>query len=234
MVKIKRIMDYTEYLIEYGLTRQEATIYISLLKHGSMTGYEVSKDTGISKSNVYSALKGLTQKGAAVCEEHEATRYLPVEPKIFCDNHLRYLHEVRENIIKWQPKKAEITEGYITINSARNIKNKIYEMLDKCELRLYIMADSQVIDLYARELARLAEAGKKIVVLSDSDPKIKKATFYKIDNSKGQIRFVVDSGFVLTGGFSESDGDTCLYSRQENLVNLVKETIKSRMLLSEK
>ncbi len=46
----------TEYLMEFGLTRQEATIYLNLMERGMQTGYEVSKQTGISRSNVYRAL----------------------------------------------------------------------------------------------------------------------------------------------------------------------------------
>ena len=46
----------TEYLMEFGLTRQEATIYLNLMERGMQTGYEVSKQTGISRSNVYLSL----------------------------------------------------------------------------------------------------------------------------------------------------------------------------------
>jgi sugar-specific transcriptional regulator TrmB len=49
----------------FGLTRQEAIIYITLLSNNYMTGYEISKLTGISKSNTYSSLTGLVSKGAA-------------------------------------------------------------------------------------------------------------------------------------------------------------------------
>lgn len=52
----------TEYLMEFGLTRQEATIYLNLMERGMQTGYEVSKQTGISRSNVYRALAGLVEK----------------------------------------------------------------------------------------------------------------------------------------------------------------------------
>ena len=34
-----------DILIDFGLTRQEGTIYSALLNHGEMTGYEVAKDT---------------------------------------------------------------------------------------------------------------------------------------------------------------------------------------------
>lgn len=225
-------MDYIEYLIEYGLTRQEAVIYVELQKHGSMTGYEVAKETGISKSNVYAALKGLTQKGAAVCEEGEITRYLPVEVDSFCDNHLRYLNEMREQLIKNKPKQIETVEGYITIQSYRHICNKIFELLRKCEKRLYIMAETKVVMQFKDELEELARAGKKVVILTGTELIVEGATVYKTEIVAGQIRFITDSSYVVTGTLSGSSEDTCLYSGQENLVNLVKETIKNKMLLA--
>ena len=52
-------LQFIDNLISFGLTRQEATIYTALLTHGDMTGYEVSKETGISRSNAYAALSNL-------------------------------------------------------------------------------------------------------------------------------------------------------------------------------
>ena len=46
-------------LMQFGLTRQEASIYICLASNRELSGYEVSKITGISRSNVYSALASL-------------------------------------------------------------------------------------------------------------------------------------------------------------------------------
>ena len=51
-----------DILTEFSLTRQEASIYAALLNHGDMTGYEVAKDTGFSRSNVYAALNALVEK----------------------------------------------------------------------------------------------------------------------------------------------------------------------------
>lgn len=227
-------MDYIEQLTEFGLTRQEATIYVELIRHGSMTGYEVSKETGISKSNIYAALKGLTLKGAAICEEREATKYLPVDVKLFCDNHLRSLEDTKKSLINNQPKQVIESEGYITISSDKNIKNKIHDMLSRCSKRLYLMAEARVIELFSDALSSLALEGKKVVLLSDKKVDIKKATFYKIESVDNNIRFIVDSDFVLTGSIKGSVDDTCLYSGQETLVNLVKETIKNKMLLADK
>ena len=54
-----------EYLKSFGLTGQEASIYEALLINGEMTGYEVAKETGISRSYVYGAMSALVDKGAA-------------------------------------------------------------------------------------------------------------------------------------------------------------------------
>ncbi len=57
----------TEKLVQFGLTRQEATIYMCLLRSKDLSGYEVSKLTGISRSNVYSALAALVDEGRHIC-----------------------------------------------------------------------------------------------------------------------------------------------------------------------
>ena len=81
-------MNFIDSLNDFGLTRQEGTIYSALLNHGEMTGYEVAKDTGISRSNVYAALTALVEKGAACLIEGESTKYRPVEITLFTSNRI--------------------------------------------------------------------------------------------------------------------------------------------------
>ena len=45
-------MDAAEMLMQFALTRQEALIYMALITDGAMTGYEVAKQLGISRSYV--------------------------------------------------------------------------------------------------------------------------------------------------------------------------------------
>ncbi len=54
-----------EYLMHFGMSRQEATVYLRLIEAGKQTGYEIARDTGISRSNVYASLAALVEKGAA-------------------------------------------------------------------------------------------------------------------------------------------------------------------------
>ena len=55
----------SEYLMHFGLSRQEAIVYERLLSGGKQTGYEIASGTGISRSNAYPSLAALVEKGAA-------------------------------------------------------------------------------------------------------------------------------------------------------------------------
>lgn len=222
-----------DILTEFSLTRQEASIYAALLNHGDMTGYEVAKDTGFSRSNVYAALTALVEKGAAYLVEGEATKYRPVEIKTFTSNKIKELSSHAAWLEKHGPQKVEEKDGYITIVGAKNIRNKIREMLEKTELRLYLMAPAEIIREYENELKALAAAGKKIVLLTEGY-KLKGATVYNAKPDEGQIRFITDTAYVLTGELTDDEHNTCLYSGQKHLIEVMKEALKDKItLLSE-
>ena len=223
-----------DVLTEFSLTRQEASIYAALLNHGDMTGYEVAKDTGFSRSNVYAALMALTEKGAAYLVQGESTKFRPVELKQFTQNKINELTKQATWLEKHGPQKVVSCEGYITIVGARNIRNKIREMLNKTELRLYMMAPANVLEEFKTDLCELVAAGKKVVLLT-KDFKLTGAKIYDTKPDDGQLRFISDSAYVLTGQLTGDEHDTCLYSGQKNLVEVMKEALKDRItLLSEK
>ena len=88
-----------ERLIEFGLTRSEAQIYLCLLERKELTGYEVSKETGIARSNVYGSFSGLVAKGAVYVMDGTPAKYLAVNIAEFCDNRIRLLTIEKERLI---------------------------------------------------------------------------------------------------------------------------------------
>ena len=96
--------SFVEYLMEFGLTRQEASIYQCLLVEGKVTGYEVAKLTGISRSNAYNSLANMTEKGASYLVEEGTTRkYVPVPLEEFCKNRIRRLEESKKWLVSHEP-----------------------------------------------------------------------------------------------------------------------------------
>ncbi|MBR4791254.1 MAG: TrmB family transcriptional regulator [Treponema sp.] len=224
-------LQFTDNLISFGLTRQEAVIYTTLLSHGDMTGYEVSKETGISRSNAYAALSNLVDKGASYLIEGDSTKYHPVDVDTFTKNVLNELQEKAVFIHEHAPEKQVETDGYITIIGARNIQNKLLQMIKETRIRLYISASARIVDAYEEELNELIGKGKKVVLMTDSSYNLDGAIVYHTDPEPGQLRVIIDSSYVMTGELTGSDDDNCLYSGQKNLVTVMKEALKNKIVL---
>ena len=123
----------TEYLVHFGLSRQEALVYEQLLAGGKQTGYEIARDTGISRSNAYTSLAALVEKGAAYLVEESAKKYIPVCPEEFCGNRIRRMQEEQRWLVENLSRPAPEEEGYITVDREENIKDRIYNLLDQAE-----------------------------------------------------------------------------------------------------
>lgn len=224
-----------EKLMKFGLTRQEASIYLCLLRNKELSGYEVSKLTGISRSNVYSALAGLVEEGAAYLLEGETNKYTAVCVADFCKNRIRELEQLGEELVAQVPQMEPNTEGYITISSHKHIMDKIYNMLEHVEYRVYIAIPMQYLERIRACLERLLSQGKKVVLLlaGPIEPALSGSIVYVTGKQDPQLRLIVDSAYVLTGEMTGSDTDSCLYCGQRNFVNVFKESLRNEIKLIE-
>lgn len=75
------------HLRNLGFTEMESKIMVELATKGQASGYEVAKQLGVSRSNVYAALQRLTQQGYVRCGEGEPARY-SVQSRGACDHDL--------------------------------------------------------------------------------------------------------------------------------------------------
>lgn len=210
----------------YGLTRQEAIIYITLLSNGNITGYEISKLTNISKSNTYSALSNLVSKGAAYIATEEATKYLAVGIEEFCQNRIRLMEEAKKELatLSFIDHSAE---GYITIFGRQNILNKIHTMIEGTKYRIYVSVNSELLVQFKIELQKLIEQDIKVVIITEKETELTGATIYYTKNMDYKIRIIVDSMEVLSGLLEKN----CLYSKNENLFSIFKDMLMNEIEL---
>lgn len=224
--------EIIDKLMKFGLTRQEATIYLCMTKNTELTGYEVSKLTGISRSNAYASLSSLVDAGAAYLLEGTTNKYICVDIDEFCTNKIRELTETKNELIKSIPRIGNACDGYITITNYKHIMDRIHFMLEKAEYRVYISMPVGFLEKIRSDLEKLISDGKKVVLLVDEDVKLKGSIIYKTKKSEYlQVRLIVDSAYVLTGDLSGSANDTCLYCGQPNFVNVFKESLKNEIKL---
>lgn len=227
-------MELIEGLTHFNLTKQEATLYVLLLKEGYLTGYEAAKQTGISRSNTYTALAGLVEKGAAyVLEEGKVTRYTPVAPEEFCTNKIERLQEIKQKVLSQLPVLKSDAEGYITIKGELEIINKLKNTVRQAEARIYVSANKRVMELLKLELVDALDRGLKVVIISDKQFTLPQAICYGTEKQNEQIRLIADSQTVVTGDLEDEENSTCLYSCKRNLVDLFKDALKNEIKLIE-
>ena len=224
-------------LMLFGLTRQEAVIYLCLFQNGEMTGYEVSKQTGISRSNVYSGLSGLADKGAAYLEEGNTSKYIAVPIEEFCENKIRSLNNEKEYLKEHLPSKKEKELGYLTISGNRNIGDKMVTMIKEAKMRIYFSASYKRIEELKEEFFKALDKGIKLVLITDELPSdvrlLNESICYLGEKKESSIRLIVDSEYALTGELTGSKEDTCLYTGQKNFIEVFKDALRNEIRLIE-
>ncbi|SFU56720.1 Sugar-specific transcriptional regulator TrmB [Clostridium sp. DSM 8431] len=224
-------MGIEERLMNFGLTRQEAVIYLLLFREGQLNGYEASKLTSISRSNAYNALASLVEKGAAYIIEGDTVKYTPVPVEEFCNNKIAEMKNNKEKILESVPKRRCESNGYITITGEKHIMDKFRNILINVKSRIYLSVYEDILKRFEDELLDLIKRGIKVVIITDSKFKLEGAIIYHAQNKPGQIRLIADSKYVLTGEISDKVNSTCLYSSNNNLVEIFKESLTNEIKL---
>lgn len=69
-------------LQQLGFTEYEARAYVALLQRSPVNGYELAKESGVPRANIYAVLQRLEERGAAVRQDTPSgARYQAVAPK---------------------------------------------------------------------------------------------------------------------------------------------------------
>lgn len=223
---------FAEKLMGFGLTRQEALIYECLLSEGKTTGYEVAKLIGISRSNAYNSLASMTEKGAAYLVEEGTTRkYVPVGLEEFCKNRIRRMEEDKKWLCDHKPAEKDYVEGYITIEGAANIMDKMRNLLCSVSESVYVSCTRNNLLMVVKELEYLIKMRKKVVIITDQLIRFDGAKVY-IGNARGtSVGLIVDCKKVLAGEYGEGSMNTCLYSGQKNFVKLYNTALLNEIKL---
>ncbi len=226
-------MDQYEALMQFGLTHQEAVLYVTLVREGTLTGYEASKRTGISRSNAYTALAALSEKGAAYIASGTPVKYTAAPVEEFCSGKIKHLSILAKKLEEELRSGGQETDEYITIKGDRHIDDKIRYMLRHTKYRIYFSAESKIIEQYRIFLQQMTQQGMKVVVITDHNLELEGATVYISRRKENEIGVIIDSSVVLTGEMGKGTQSGCLFSGKKNLVNLFKESMSNEIKLIE-
>ncbi len=226
-------MNLVESLQKIGLTGHEALLYVTLCKEGELTGYEAAKLTGIPRSNAYLALAGLVEKGGAYRIESEAAKYTAVPVAEFTRNMRRELGQVLDFIELNIPAIDERFHSFITVSGLKQIIHKMKNIIEQAGERIYLSCSPVELDYVINELADAVKRGLKVVLITGQSFHQDGFKVYVTGKQPGQIRLIADSESVLTGELNNAGNCSCLYSQNENLINLIKDSLTNEIKLIE-
>lgn len=222
-------MEVIDALMQAGFTRHESMLYLTLCREGELTGYEASKLTGIPRSNAYLGLAGLCDKGGAYKINGETVKYAAVDVQEFAENLKRRFSEIIK-VIEEIPPVNTSKDMFITINGTTQIVNKMKNLIEQAEQRIYVSISRDQLELVKQELVDAKKRGLKVVIITSEGPQIEDITYYITGQQSGNIRLITDSSNVLTGHLSETN-PTSLYSMNQNLVDLIKDSLTNEIKL---
>lgn len=107
-----------ELLAEFGLTKNEVNVYLTLLKIGSALAGQITENTGIHRRNVYDALERLQEKGLV-------SFVIVNNKKLFSSaNPKRFVEIIEENKNRLDIRKKAFEQVLPKLNSMISVTKK--------------------------------------------------------------------------------------------------------------
>lgn len=171
-IDIDRDGECAENLQSLGFTGYEARVYMALLQRYPATAYEVSKQIGLPRANVYNALGTLARKLAVQPVNENPVKYVPVDPKVMLDRIARKTSsrcsELADKLVR--TKAEEITEFVWTLTGDDSIHAKMTDMIGKASKHIWIKAAHHLLSRHSAELKAAAERGVEVLIILFAEP----------------------------------------------------------------
>ncbi|WMT40942.1 helix-turn-helix domain-containing protein [Paenibacillus sp. D2_2] len=228
-----------QLLKSFNFTESESKVYISLLKNGAGTGYEISKNSAVPRSKVYNILEILMEKGCiVVSKQTNPVHYSAVPIEEFIEN-------IKSNVndslteVKKELKSYNQTmdlENFWYIRGYKNIFNKCKLLLSEAKSEVYVQVWKEDINHIIEELRAVEERLERSVIIlysTNHDYQVPLTNYYKhgfeeekLQESGGRwINIVVDSKEILFGHIQNDKNAEVIWTQSTPMVFLAKENI---------
>ncbi len=188
--------DPIQSLVRIGFSEYEAKAYIALLRKNPVTGYELSKLSGVPRSMIYEVVGKLTARGAAMTlRTGSAVKYAPVDAREFLDQlqreHQELISTLKDDLSTFA--SAPDLEYVWNLEGHENIMGKAMEMIGQAENCIYLALMPATFPTLLPALEAAIRQEVRVVVYTTSD----------LDLAGGQVVVAPLSEEALTqvGGF---------------------------------
>lgn len=231
--------DIVQALENLGLSTYEAKAYLALLSESPLTGYKLSKISGVPRSRIYETIEKLTAKGLILSQEGDTILLIPVSLESFLKKKEK---ESRQNLdflkeVLPQLKKPAETQGIWTTSGQDRIFETINHVISQAKSHIYLVSfDSDIVffegALFEAEKRKVsifgAYCGEQIFKLKNLYPHQGQPC-----SSCRDISLSIDSKQALVGCTFPPDGARIAVTKNPGIIHVAEEYIKHEIFLSQ-
>lgn len=235
--------EIIESFEKLGLSTNEAKVYLALLENHPITGYQLSKNSGILRPVVYEMLNRLVEKGGARIIKSNPDTYIPVDIDEFLKNIEIDYTDAKKNIFKTLKDFLIIdnTDYFWNIIGRKNIINSLLMMIERAKSEIYININSQdFLDNIIKKLEEKLKESVEINIFSYYLLEAKGITLYsyKLDQlfkadefSQDFILICVDGLESIIVNMSDEKTAKAVYSKNQAMVKNIRVNIINNIYL---
>lgn len=228
-------------LQDLDFSESEAKAYITLLKTGAVTGYELSKQSGVARSKIYNILEQLREKGAVLMsKQSDPVLYSAVPSEELIINYQNSLEKKLAMIDGElsQFKNIESAEELWYIKGYENIMNRCRYLIDHAKESVLIQFWSDEKEALYDSLVKFEQRGGNCAAIFYDESgryNLDLENVYEhgfeeamLKENKGQrwINLVVDEKTLVFGHLNDQKHVEVLWTQHQPMVFLAKENIR--------
>lgn len=159
-------------LMDLGFTKYEATIYYTLLKHGTLTSTELVKLSKIPQARLYDIIERLVAKGLIKVSKTRPTKYSIIDPKISLKSLVEKEYIMKSSMVEEFLKsigevefKREEGENIWIVKGWQGVYAVIRELIEKTRDEILIATYSHVVEKIVDNIRKLSESGASVCLM---------------------------------------------------------------------
>lgn len=233
----QRAIDALE---QVGFSTYEARVYLGLLKQNPITGYQLSKLSGVPRSRIYETLERLVAKGYAVALQTEPASYSPLTAYELVA-HLQEQFDGTLSTLEAELKKvstAQATESIWNLRGREDILRRARTMISHAEESVYLVGWEATIQELQPELEAADRRGIRIVLISCGESALEVGKHYRhafeselVQQCDTSLNMVVDGMEALVGQTEPAESCQAAWSHSSALVLVTEEYIRHEVYL---
>lgn len=228
------------HLRNLGFTEMESKIMVELATKGQASGYEVAKQLGVSRSNVYAALQRLTQQGYVRCGEGDPARYSVLDPEELATMISGRVQASLAYMESEMPRGGPVSPSFYNLEGERNVMEELVRQLNLAGQEIVVDVWREEASLLRSELEQAELRGVKLLWAFNGGSEVT-APYPVWPPLSGKPRrsggrkfsFVIDRSWCMLGMRYDDGSAQAVVTEHQVLIELLLNHFTQEMVLFE-